>query len=163
GSESRDLGAFWIGNRAFGDIGLQLGLRHDNNRVDVDATAIGPGREFGTTSASASLEWKAGNDLHLAFALARAQRSPTAEGPYADGVHVATAGVERGAPRLKAETANRAELGAHWHAGALTLGASLYRVAYADFIYLARTGEEVDGLPMQQWMQADARFSGGEA
>src|SRR5690606_8861833 len=47
GSESRDIGAFWIGNRDAGPLGLQLGLRHDRNRIEVDATrAIGPAREF---------------------------------------------------------------------------------------------------------------------
>ena len=164
GSKSRDVGAFWIGNRDFGDLGLQLGLRHDNNRIDVEETiAIGADRDFDTTSASMSLEWKTSDRLHVALGLDRAQRSPTAEELYSDGVHVATGSVERGAPDLEAETANRAELGAHWHAGALKLGASVYRVDYADFIYLARTGEEVEGLPVQQWMQGDARFTGGEA
>src|SRR5690606_34007881 len=60
GSESRDVGAFWIGNRDFGDFGLQLGLRHDNNRIDVDESqAIGADRDFDTTSASVSLECQA--------------------------------------------------------------------------------------------------------
>src|SRR5690606_3435208 len=109
GSKSRDVGAFWIGNRDFGDLGLQLGLRHDNNRIDVDGTqAIGPDRDFDTTSASVSLEWTASDRLHVALGLDRAQRSPTAEELYSNGVHVATARVERGAPDLEAETANRA-------------------------------------------------------
>src|SRR5690606_13041416 len=80
GSESRDVGAFWIGNRKFegaklGAMGLQLGLRHDNNRIDVDDTlAIGPDRTFNTTSASISLEWEASDALHVALGLDRAQR-----------------------------------------------------------------------------------------
>ena len=164
GSESRDIGAFWIGNRKFGDLGLQLGLRHDRNRIDVDSdSAIGPDRDFSTTSASASFEWTLSDDLHVALGLDRAQRSPTAEELYSNGVHVATSSVERGAPGLDVETANRAELGAHWHAGPVKLGASVYRVAYADFIYLAGTGEEIDGFQVQQWTQGDATFTGGEA
>lgn len=164
GSESRDAGVFWIGNRAFGDLGLQLGLRHDNNRIDVDDTvAIGPDRDFDTTSASVSLEWKASDGLHFALGLDRAQRSPTAEELYSSGVHVATGSVELGKPDLDAETANRAELGVHWHAGRLTLGSSLYHVRYNDFIYLADTGiEEHDG-PVRAWTQDDARFNGLEA
>ncbi|MFC7302355.1 TonB-dependent receptor domain-containing protein [Cognatiluteimonas weifangensis] len=164
GSESRDIGAFWIGNRDFGPLGLQLGVRHDRNRIDVDdALAIGPDREFDTTSASASLEWELGEDLHVALGLDRAQRSPTAEELYSNGLHVATGSVEQGDPALDPETANRAELGAHWHLGPLTLRAAVYRVAYDDFIYLARTGLVEEDLPVQQWRQADARFTGGEA
>src|SRR3546814_4224166 len=75
GSESRDVGAFWIGNRKFGDLGLQLGVRHDRNRIDVDgAMAIGPDRDFNTTSASASFEWPFSPALHLALGLDRPQR-----------------------------------------------------------------------------------------
>jgi iron complex outermembrane receptor protein len=163
GSESRDIGAFWIGNRKFGPLGLQLGVRHDRNRIDVDeALAIGPDRGFDTTSGSLSLEWEASDDLHLALGLDRAQRSPTAEELYSNGVHVATGSVEHGNPALEPEIANRVEVGAHWHLGPVTLRAAVYRVGYDDFIYLARTGDSEEGLPVQQWRQADARFTGGE-
>ncbi|MDQ2703338.1 MAG: TonB-dependent receptor [Pseudomonadota bacterium] len=163
GSESRDIGAFWIGNREFGDLGLQLGLRHDNNRIDVDDTlAIGPDREFNTTSGSASLEWNASDDLHFALGLDRAQRSPTSEELYSNGAHVATGSIELGRPDLKAETANRAELGVHWHRGQFSLGGSLYHVRYDDFIYLANTGIEEDGVPVHAWVQDNARFQGLE-
>lgn len=163
GSESRDIGAFWIGNRKFGALGLQLGVRHDRNRIDVDeARAIGADRGFDTTSGSVSLEWAATGDLHLALGLDRAQRSPTAEELYSNGLHVATGSVEHGNPALEPETANRVELGAHWHLGPVTLRAAVYRVGYDDFIYLSRTGDIEEGLPVQQWRQADARFTGGE-
>src|SRR3546814_6847728 len=82
---------------------------------------------------------------------------------FRSGLHVATGSVELGDAGLDPETANRAEIGLHWHNGPLTLGASLYHVRYADFIYLADTGiAEHDG-PLRAWTQDDARFSGGEA
>src|SRR3546814_11211579 len=78
------------------------------------------------------------------------------------GLHVSTGSVELGDAGLDPETANRAEIGLHWHNGPLTLAASLYHVRYADFIYLADTGiAEHDG-PLHAWTQDDARFSGGE-
>src|SRR5690606_13853207 len=164
GSRSRDFGAFWIGKRHFAPFGLQLGLRHDRNRINVDeAVAIGPDRRFDTTSGSLSLEWEASEDLQVALGFDREQRSQTAEELYSNGLHVATDSVEHGDPALDLETENRAELGAHWHLGPLTLRASVYRVAYDDFIYLAHTGTFDDELPVQQWRQADARFTGGEA
>ena len=162
-SKSRDAGLFWMGKRKLGALDLQLGARHDRNRIDVDeATAIGPDREFSTSSLSAALGWEATEAWHLSLGLDRAQRSPTAEELYSHGLHVATASYEQGAPELSPETANRAELGAHWHAGRLTAGASVYTVRYDDFIYLAQTGT-LDDVPMRQWTQADARFHGAEA
>ena len=162
-SRSRDIGLFWIGRRSFDALDLEVGARHDRNRVDVDAaTAIGPSRDFAATSLSAAARWHFGEDLHLSFGLDRAQRSPTAEELYSDGLHVATRSHEFGDPSLRRETANRLEAGLHWHRGPLTLGASLYAVDYRDFIYLADTGIEDGGATARLWTQADARFTGGE-
>ncbi|WP_202842998.1 TonB-dependent receptor [Luteimonas saliphila] len=162
-SESRDVGLFWIGTRTFGTVDLELGARHDRNRIDVDEDeAIGPSRDFSATSLSAAARWHFGEDLHLSFGLDRAQRSPTAEELYSNGLHVATRSYEFGNPDLRNETANRAEIGLHWHHGPLKFGASVYAVDYRDFIYLADTGVEDGGTPARVWNQADTRFTGGE-
>lgn len=164
-SKTRDAGLFWIGHRQFDALRLELGARHDRNEIDIDnaGPAARPDRDFGTTSISTALRWDVGDAFHLSLGLDRAQRSPTAEELYSRGLHVATGSVELGDAGLDPETANRAELGLHWHNGPLTLGASLYHVRYADFIYLADTGiEEHDG-PLRAWTQDDARFNGAEA
>lgn len=163
-STSRDLGAFWLGRRGFGTVSVELGLRHDRNRVQVDeADAIGGDRDFDTTSLSAAARWNVLPDLHLSLGLDRAQRAPTAEELYSDGFHVATGSVELGLPTLDVETANRAELGLHWHAGPVTVQASLFHARFDDFIYLADTGLEADEVPVRAWTQADASFTGAEA
>ncbi len=163
-SESRDTGVFWIGEREFGPLKLELGARHDSSAVDVDRTeAIGPSRSFDTFSASAAAKWDINEALHVSFGLDRAQRPPTAEELYSNGVHVATASVELGNPDLGEETANRAELGLHWHSGPLQLNASVYHVRFEDFVYLAETGRSEDEQPIRVWTQDDARFNGAEA
>ena len=162
-SDSHDIGLFWIGKRALGPTVLELGARHDRNRVAVDeAEAIGPSRDFGATSLSAALRWNLSKAVHFTFGLDRAQRSPTAEELYSNGLHVATQSFEFGNPRLDNETANRAEIGMHWHNGPLKASAALYRVDYDDFVYLADTGVEDEGTPARIWNQADARFTGAE-
>ena len=162
-SKARDVGLFWIGERDFGALGVELGLRHDRNKIEVAAMdAIGPSRDFDATSASLAVRWDVSPDLHLSLGLDRAQRTPTAEELYSNGMHVATQSFEFGNPDLDPETANRAEIGLHWHHGPLRLGASLFQVRYDDFIYLADTGLEDDGLALRAWHQGDARFHGGE-
>jgi iron complex outermembrane receptor protein len=163
-THSKDAGVFYIGNHDFGTRWrLELGARGDRNEIDADAaTAIGPDRTFHTASFSAGLRYNASEDLHVDLGLDRAQRAPTAEELYSNGTHVATQSVEQGQPGLDAETANRAELGVHWHAGPVDVSASIYHVQYDDFIYLADTGAIVDGLPVRQWSQGNARFNGAE-
>ena len=164
GSVTTGTGLFWIGERAFGPTRLELGARHDRNTVDADdAVAIGPDRDFSTTSLSAALRWDIAEALHVSVGLDRAQRAPTAEELFSNGLHVATGSIELGRPGMEVETANRAELGLHWHQGALRLGASVYQARFDDFVYLADTGIQVDGLAVRSWTQHDARFNGAEA
>lgn len=165
GTDTRDAGLFWMGKGTFGAFDIELGARHDRNRIalrDADDDHDAARRTFSLTSLSAAGRWNANDALHVSLNLDRAQRAPTAEELYSDGLHVATQSLELGDAGLQRETADRIELGAHWHRGPLTVGASLYHVRYADFIYLASTDLEVHHSPVRLWRQGDARFTGGE-
>jgi iron complex outermembrane receptor protein len=163
-SKGKDAGLFWLGQRSFGPVKTEIGARLDQNSIDVnEAEAIGPDRDFHTASLSAAFKWDINEAYHLSFGLDRAQRAPTAEELYSNGLHVATSSIELGSPRMDEETANRAELGLHWHGGPFKASASIYHVKYDDFIYLADTGVVEDGNPVRLWTQDDARFNGAEA
>lgn len=164
GSESRDTGLFWIGERAFGPMTVELGARHDRNRIDLDGdAAYGRDRAFENLSGSAALRWNFSDAFHLSLGLDRAQRSPTAEELYSNGFHVATGSIEIGNTELEVETANRAEIGLHWHSGPLRVGAQLFHVRYDDFIYLADPGVGDGDEAVRVWTQDDATFNGAEA
>lgn len=162
-STGRDLGLFWLGERSFGPLRLEAGVRHDHIELDLDtATTAAASRSFDNTSASVALRWDITGDTHLMLGMDRAQRAPTAEELHSSGYHVATGSVEIGDPTLDSETARRVELGLHWHRGPLALQLAAFHVRYDDFIHLAATGLD-DGGPVHVWNQADARFNGGEA
>ena len=167
-SRSYDTGLFWIGKRQFdtkhGALTVDLGLRHDDNRIDVDNTATAaPDRHIHTFSSSAGFGWKASEALHLSLGLDRAQRAPGAEELYSSGLHVATGSFEFGNTALNVETAKRIELGLHLHHGPVEAQLSAWQAHYDDFIYLAGTDAEVDGAPLRVWRQGDAKFHGLEA
>jgi iron complex outermembrane receptor protein len=163
-SATKDAGLFWIGKREFGALQVDLGLRHDDNRIDVDnAATAAADRDFGITNASAGFGWKASEALHLSLGLDRAQRAPGAEELYSNGLHVATGSFEVGDATLRVETARRIELGLHLHHGPFEAQLSAWQAHYDDFVYLAGTDAEVDGAPLRVWRQDDARFHGLEA
>ena len=174
-TQGDDLGLFYLGEREFGALKLEIGARHDRNRVQSEPHPLAPlrraTRKFNTNSLSGALRWEIDDGFHVSLGLDRAQRSPTAEELYSNGLHVATARIEIGDDNLRPETAHRVEVGAHWHSDRVTLGMSLYSIGYDDFIYLAGlesvslpgTQLTVDGTAVNLWVQNDARFHGAEA
>lgn len=174
-TEGNDTGLFWIGERRSGDFKFELGARHDRNTIDSAPQMLAPqrqnSRKFEAKSASAAVQWEVSEHFHASLGIDRAQRIPTAEELFSNGLHVATGTLEVGDETLGVETANRIELGLRWHGDRLDMGLAAYTIRYADFIYQATPKSLADpgsalmdgGVPVQLWNQADARFQGMEA
>ncbi|QOW25854.1 TonB-dependent receptor [Lysobacter sp. H23M47] len=175
GTEGNDTGLFWIGERRSGDFKFELGARHDRNTIDAVPQPLAPlranSRKFEALSGSAAVQWELSDRFHASLGLDRSQRVPTAEELFSNGLHVATGTMEIGDETLGVETANRLELGLRWHGERIDLGAAVYGIRYADFIYQAIPTSLDDpgnplldgGVPVRLWSQADARFHGMEA
>lgn len=174
-TEGNDTGLFWIGERHSGDFKFELGARHDRNTIDAVPEPRAPQRQnsrsFEAKSASAAVRWEVSEHFHASLGVDRAQRAPTAEELFSNGLHVATGTLEVGDDTLDVETADRLELGLRWHGKRINLGMAAYVISYADFIYQASpesltdpgTPLMDDGVPVRLWNQADARFHGMEA
>jgi iron complex outermembrane receptor protein len=160
-SVSSDLGLFLIERRQWDRLLLEVGGRFDRQSIDPDNAL--PARDIDAFSASVASEWRFSDRWHLRLGLDRAQRAPGAEELYSDGLHVATGSFEIGDSGLGRETSNQAELGLHYHGDPVELRLSTYLNRFEDFIYLADTGEEHDGVEVRRWQQSDARFRGAEA
>ncbi len=173
-TQGRELGVFWLGQRDVGPLKLELGARHERARIDSEPQPLLPTRQtrrdFRTNHFSAALRWDVDDALNFKLGLDRAQRAPTAEELYSNGLHVATGAIEIGNDQLKPETAHRIELGAEWKAERIKLGASAFLADYRDFIHASsplsvrRPGEALTdgGVPVRLWSQHDARFHGFE-
>lgn len=173
-TETRDRGLFWTGELAFGAFKMDLGLRTDNNDIQTIPQDLAPtrliSRDFDTHSASTAFKWDASNALHWTLGLDTAQRAPTAEELYSNGLHVATGVLEIGTDTLKKEIANQIELGLHWHGERVRASANLFSTWMDNYIYLSQlesvdepgTALSDDGVPIALWSQTDARFIGIE-
>jgi len=158
-SISSDAGLFLVEELQLDPFKLEAGVRAE--RVKIDAGDEGQ-RTFNTRNVSLSGRWNVSEALHLQLGIDASERAPSVEELLSDGPHLATSTFEIGDLDLDTERSNRAELGLHWHTDRFSAKAAGYHADFRDFIYLAETDEEEDGLPVREWTQADARFTGFE-
>ena len=159
-TDTRRLGLFLLEEYTLGDWRFQAALRHDRQRVQAQHAA--QERKHHGTSASVGAVWRFTPGYQASAAFSRAQRMPTAEELYANGLHMATSTLEKGNPNLKKETSQALELGLGKTAGRTTWKLNGYHYRIQGYIY-GQTLDEHDGLQLLQYSQRDARFTGLEA
>ena len=159
-TDTRRLGLFVLEEYTLGDWRFQAALRHDRQRVQAQESV--EERKHHGTSASLGAVWRFTPGYQASASVSRAQRMPTAEELYANGLHMATSTWERGNPNLKKETSQALELGLGKTAGRTTWSLNAYHYRIQGYIY-GRTLDEEQGLQLLQYSQRDARFTGLEA
>ena len=156
-------GVFAIEQADFQDWNVSLGARLEYQEQD-------PSGDFPTVNDSAASVSLAGiRDLDDGYSFvvnaALAQRLPVAEELYADGPHLATQSIEIGNPDIGVETSRHLDFGLRSSDAETSWSLTAFLTSYADFIYLANTGEfdEEGDLAIFHFGQQDAVFSGIEA
>lgn len=160
-SVTRQLAVFVFEKHDFGDVSVELGARGENQRIEVDDAF--PDYDETAYSLSAGAVWNLSEHYSTAINLTRSQRHPQSAELYANGPHLAIGRHEIGVEDLSKETAStiditlhrHADLGVHWSLTA-------FYNDFADYIFAADTGDELDGLPVFRYAQADAEFYGFE-
>lgn len=151
---------FLIEEYRLGNWRFEAGLRHERQRIDVDSTARD--RSHSGTSVSAGANWAFAPGWSLGVSLARAQRLPTAEELYADGLHLATRTTEIGNPDLDRETSRNLDVTLRKLSGDTTFSVGVFHNRVRNYIY-ANTLDEHEGLRLIEYTQRDASFTGLEA
>lgn len=151
---------FLIEEYRVGDWRFEAGVRHERQRIDVDSTARD--RHHSGTSASVGANWAFVPGYSLGVSLARAQRLPTAEELYADGLHLATRTIEIGNPDLDRETSRNLDVTLRKLTGNTTFSLGVFHNRVQNYIY-ANTLDEHEGLRLIEYAQRDATFTGLEA
>ncbi len=162
-TETETLGVFLLEEKDFDGWNLQMGLRYD----DTDVTAQGGlSGDFEAVSGSVGVVVPFGDAYSFKANWAHAERAPTVEELFSDGVHVATASFELGDADLDEETSNNFDLSLHRHGDDFSFTVSAFWNSFDDFIFQANTGDDfIDGdeeFPILLWSQADADVNGFE-
>ncbi len=167
-TDTRRLGLFVLEEYRQGDWRWQVALRHDRQRVRAHIATATPTaaqeRQHHGTSASLGAVWRFTPGYQASASVSRAQRMPSAEELYANGLHMATNTWERGNADLRKETSQALELGLGKTAGRTTWSLNAYHYRIQGYIYGHTLDVDGDsGLQLLQYRQRDARFTGLEA
>ena len=181
---TQDTGVFAIERWNAGEHwGLEGGLRWEQR--DLDNAAFGA-RSFDNLSSSLGVFVRPAEGWFFGATLAQTERAPTAIELFSDGPHLATANYEVGDPALNQETALSFEASARYQGDGLSFEVNLFGIDFSDYIALVARGDvfwldeltDTSGfapdetnpgipagsliLPVFNFVQRDATFSGGE-
>ena len=154
------LAVFLVEEATLGALTLTGGLRYE--KIDVESTTTSVERDFDTLSGSASALLTVSDGVSFGVTTSLTERAPNAEELFSNGPHLATQQFEVGDPNLVKETAWQTEASLNVASGPFEGAVNLFRTEYDDYIFDQLTGLEEDDLPVFQFTQVDATFSGIE-
>lgn len=164
-------GFFTLQEVDLGAIGIEGALRYEHTRVrsnsvKLDLDEDGPtgafDRRFDAFSGAIGLSYSVTPSVKIGVNASRAVRAPSAEELFSNGPHVATQAYEVGNPNFRTEKSWGGEVYARGTAGPLRFQIAGYANWFDDYIYEVATGDEIDELPVFQFLQSDARYLGVE-
>lgn len=159
-TSTESLAVFLVEEASLGALTFTGGLRYET--TDVTSTTAAVERDFNTLSGSASALWAVSDGVTFGLTSSITERAPNAEELFSNGPHLATQQFEVGNPNLIKETAWQTEASLDVKAGPFEGAVNVFRTEYDDYIFDQLTGLEEDGLPVFQFTQVDATFSGIE-
>ena len=160
--DTKSYGVFWVGQRNFGKIQWETGLRLDQVKHFSDPEEPGKENRQSFTGPSASLGlitplphgWKINGQWSYA------SRAPLSQELFSNGPHFASSSFEVGDIGLNKEIATNFSTTLSYKGAIGSMIAEAYVTKFANFIYPMATGEEREGLPVYQFTQNQATFVG---
>lgn len=152
-------GAYLLEEYRWNDWRFEGALRQEFQRTELELPSIT--RDHRGTSASLGANWAFIPGYALGATMTRAQRMPTAEELYANGIHLATRTYELGNADLTPETSYNMDITLRKTEGPTTLSAAMFYNRINNYIY-GRTLDRHEDLQLLQYTQQDANFVGVE-
>ena len=154
------IGVFLVEEKSFGDVNVEVGIRSDKQTLNSDNLLNSLKDDAFSTSIGGL--WNFHPSYSFSVALARAQRMPNAEELLSYGPHLATQSFELGNIDLQKESANNIDFSLRKYQGDIKFTLNAFYNDFNQFIYEKATGSVEDGLPVFQFVQENATFSGLE-
>ncbi len=164
---TQQFGVFTLQEIDAGPFKAEAGARFERTNLSAEASpTIGNPdykRNFSAVSGSLGASYAIGEGVRFGLTASHTERAPAAEELFANGPHAGTQAFEIGNPDFIKETSNGLEASLRGSRPGLSFSLAAYYNWFSNYIYDAQTGAVVDGLPVFQYLQADARYYGVEA
>jgi len=150
---------------------LELGARVNADDYSPE-TGSAPSRDFTTFSYSGSVLLDITPSASLGLIYSHAQRAPSVEELYSNHglldledcvIHNATGACELGSTNFRKESSNNLDLTLSLEQENYSASITLFHNDFSDYIAQVNSGSDVHGLPVREYRQLDARFTGLEA
>lgn len=143
------------------DVDLEFGGRVESVKhepVGIDSESFVP------VSLSTGPVWdlNGNGDYNIGLTFGYSERAPSAVELFADGAHLARQIIERGNSSLDIENSFGVDLAIRKNTGFLRSVLTPFYQDFSNYINLASTGEEDEGLPVYAYQEVDAKFWGFE-
>jgi iron complex outermembrane recepter protein len=165
-SRTSQFGLFTVQSLDLGAVRLETGARIETSRAsaaaDVDLGNADIRRSFTALSGSFGGNVEVSDGWRIGLNSSYSQRAPSAEELYSNGPHAGTQAFEIGNPTFGKESSTGLELTLRGDIGPFKLSGALYKSWFSNFIYEQATGAIEDDLPVFQFFQNKARYSGVE-
>ena len=137
--ETQKAGFFWVGERKFGNLSLELGSRLEF--VDHEAEGFeGLDIDFTNSSGSAGIVYELSEETQLSALVDITERAPGPEELFSNGPHIATQSFDIGDPNLEEERGVSLNLAWAYSSETFNASVSVYHNDFTDFIFQANTG-----------------------
>lgn len=154
--------AFGVEQLDFGKVAFQFGGRVERNSYNTLPSEERRHRDFTGFSGAAGIRvpiWEGGA---VAANYSHTYRAPSLDELYNQGPHPGNLTFEIGNTNLKRERGDGVDLSFRQAFKGVRAEAHYFYYHLSDFIFLAPTGEEDDGLPVAEYLQGNARYTGAE-
>ena len=138
-------------------VRMQFGARLENNRFSPERLAK---RSFTGLSASAGVNAGIWNGGVFVVNYNHSYRAPAIEELYARGPHVGNLTFEIGDAKLRRERGDGLDISLRHTSTRVRAELNYFYYRMRDFVFLAPTGEEEDGLRVAEYQQANSRYTG---
>lgn len=160
-NNTQNLALFTLQQLRAGAFDFEVAGRFEN--VKVRAKPNGLRRGYDLWSGVAGIAWRPADTLTLHVNIQRGERAPSAEELFVDGIHEASQSYQTGNPAFRTERSLGVEGGLRLHTPGILLSVIGFATDFDDFITPIPTGNEIEGFPVYQFVQENARFYGVEA